>query len=53
MMHPLDTLAGLDLARRRTEVDRTVQEGSRRRALRLRQQIATRLRGPMRPPRHP
>ncbi|MFN8623082.1 MAG: hypothetical protein U0869_20280 [Chloroflexota bacterium] len=53
-MHPLDALAGLDLARRHSEVDRNVREGTHRRAARLRTGIATRLRGgPGRPPRHP
>lgn len=49
-MHPLDSLAQLDLARRDHDRSQTLHEATQRRA--LHDWIATRLRGPARPPRH-
>lgn len=52
-MHPLDTLARLDLARHDHDRDRSLLEATRRHALRPSLQLGIRVRGPRRPERSP
>jgi hypothetical protein len=50
-MHPLDTLATLDLARHDHDRRQTLREAAQRHA--IRDAVATRLRGRRHPPRNP